>query len=106
VYASGIDFVVFKPHDFMRSRLPLLPNCTGHCGGLQRRNHHFLCTTVIFFQVGQLLATSATDDPANVGIYAIAFYLTTLGIIYVQEAERRIPINYSGRWVMLAVGAM
>eukprot|EP00983_Pelagomonas_calceolata_P091061 1157497-Pelagomonas_calceolata.AAC.6 len=48
-------------------------------------------------QVGNLLATSAADDPANVAIYAVAFYLTTLGIIYVQEAERRIPINYSGR---------
>jgi len=48
--------------------------------------------------VGNLLATSAADDPANVAIYAVAFYLTTLGIIYVQEAERRIPINYSGRY--------
>ncbi|KAF5829197.1 SecY/SEC61-alpha family [Dunaliella salina] len=48
--------------------------------------------------VGNLLATSASDDPANVAIYAVAFYLTTLGIIYVQEAERRIPINYSGRY--------
>jgi preprotein translocase subunit SecY len=53
--------------------------------------------------VGQLLANSATEDPANVAIYGVAFYLTTLGIIYVQEAERRIPINYSSRWVPLSL---
>jgi preprotein translocase subunit SecY len=32
-----------------------------------------------------------------VAIYGVAFFLTTLGIIYVQEAERRIPVNYSSR---------
>ncbi|KAJ9511646.1 pre protein translocase secY subunit [Haematococcus lacustris] len=48
--------------------------------------------------VGALVAASATDDPVNVAIYAAAFFLTTLGIIYVQEAERRIPINYSSRY--------
>lgn len=53
-------------------------------------------------QVGQLVSTSASEDPANLAIYGIAFYLTTLGIIYVQEAERRIPINYSGRWALFA----
>jgi protein transport protein SEC61 subunit alpha len=42
---------------------------------------------------------SSGDDPTNVLIYLSAFFLTTLGIIYVQEAERRIPINYSGRAV-------
>ena len=46
-----------------------------------------------------MLTTSAAEDPGNLAIYGIAFYLTTLGIIYVQEAERRIPINYSGRCV-------
>jgi preprotein translocase subunit SecY len=49
------------------------------------------------------VSTSAADDPANIAIYGIAFYLTTLGIIYVQEAERRIPINYSGRCVCMCV---
>ena len=49
------------------------------------------------------MSTSAADDPANIAIYGIAFYLTTLGIIYVQEAERRIPINYSGRCVCMCV---
>lgn len=47
--------------------------------------------------VGALLAQNANDDPKNVAIYATAFFLTTLGIIYVQEAERRIPVNYSNR---------
>ncbi|GAX74425.1 hypothetical protein CEUSTIGMA_g1874.t1 [Chlamydomonas eustigma] len=48
--------------------------------------------------VGQLVSENTGDDPTNVAIYAIAFFLTTLGIIYVQEAERRIPINYSNRY--------
>ena len=48
--------------------------------------------------VGALLAQNASDDPGNVAVYAAAFFLTTLGIIYVQEAERRIPVNYSGRY--------
>ena len=48
--------------------------------------------------VGALLAQNASDDPGNVAVYAAAFFLTTLGIIYVQEAERRIPINYSSRY--------
>eukprot|EP00955_Chlamydomonas_euryale_P082111 363670-Chlamydomonas_euryale.AAC.23 len=48
--------------------------------------------------VGQLVAQNAGDDPTNVVVYVVAFFLTTLGIIYVQEAERRIPINYSNRY--------
>ncbi len=47
--------------------------------------------------VGQLVAQSNGDDPTNVIVYLVAFALTTLGIIYVQEAERRIPVNYSSR---------
>lgn len=47
--------------------------------------------------VGQLVSQNTTDDPQNVAIFAAAFFLTTLGIIYVQEAERRIPMNYSNR---------
>ncbi|KAG2501670.1 hypothetical protein HYH03_000173 [Edaphochlamys debaryana] len=46
--------------------------------------------------VGQLVAQN--DDPANLAIFFTAFSLTTLGIIYVQEAERRIPVNYSNRY--------
>ncbi|WIA08414.1 hypothetical protein OEZ85_007852 [Tetradesmus obliquus] len=48
--------------------------------------------------VGALLAQNTESNPANVAIYGIAFFLTTLGIIYVQEAERRIPVNYSSRY--------
>eukprot|EP00879_Flechtneria_rotunda_P009479 GHRR01009922.1.p1 GENE.GHRR01009922.1~~GHRR01009922.1.p1 ORF type:complete len:524 (+),score=189.12 GHRR01009922.1:267-1838(+) len=48
--------------------------------------------------VGALLAQNTENDPGNVAIYAAAFFLTTLGIIYVQEAERRIPVNYSSRY--------
>lgn len=49
--------------------------------------------------VGALLAQNTESDPGNIAIYATAFFLTTLGIIYVQEAERRIPVNYSSRYV-------
>jgi preprotein translocase subunit SecY len=49
--------------------------------------------------VGALLAQNTESDPGNIAIYATAFFLTTLGIIYVQEAERRIPVNYSSRCV-------
>ncbi|GFR48827.1 hypothetical protein Agub_g10780 [Astrephomene gubernaculifera] len=48
--------------------------------------------------VGQLMSQSGSEDPANLAIFAGAFALTTLGIIYVQEAERRIPVNYSNRY--------
>lgn len=48
--------------------------------------------------VGALLAQNTESDPGNIAIYAVAFFLTTLGIIYVQEAERRIPVNYSSRY--------
>jgi protein transport protein SEC61 subunit alpha len=51
--------------------------------------------------VGALLASSATEDPANVAIYVAAFMATTMGIIYVQEAERRIPVNYSNRCALV-----
>lgn len=48
--------------------------------------------------MGALLAQNTESNPGNIAIYATAFFLTTLGIIYVQEAERRIPVNYSSRW--------
>lgn len=47
--------------------------------------------------VGATLATSSATDPKNVSVFAIALFLTTLGIVYVQEAERKIPINYASR---------
>ncbi len=38
------------------------------------------------------------QDSANLAIYAASFFLTTLGIVYVQEAERQIPMNYASRY--------
>jgi preprotein translocase SecY subunit len=40
-------------------------------------------------------AGSAPSGTSGVAIYGLAFLLTTVGIIYVQEAERRIPVNYT-----------
>eukprot|EP00873_Tetraselmis_striata_P046423 jgi/Tetstr1/466687/TSEL_001002.t1 len=51
--------------------------------------------------IGAAIQQSAESDSigtANLVTYAIAFTLTTLGIVYVQEAERRIPINYASRF--------
>ena len=48
--------------------------------------------------VGAALTQAASKDSANVAIYAAAFFLTTLGIVYVQEAERKIPMNYASRY--------
>ncbi|KXZ55679.1 hypothetical protein GPECTOR_2g1229 [Gonium pectorale] len=48
--------------------------------------------------IGQLVAQNDSNDPTNVAVFFVAFALTTLGIIYVQEAERRIPVNYSNRY--------
>lgn len=31
-------------------------------------------------------------------IFGAAFFLTTLGVVYVQDAERRIPMNYASRY--------
>lgn len=47
--------------------------------------------------IGQLVAQNGDDNPANIAFFFGAFAATTLGIIYVQEAERRIPVNYSNR---------
>ncbi|GLC70657.1 hypothetical protein PLESTF_001018800 [Pleodorina starrii] len=48
--------------------------------------------------IGQLVAQNGNENPANVAFFFAAFAATTLGIIYVQEAERRIPVNYSNRY--------
>ena len=48
--------------------------------------------------VGAALSQAASKESANVAIYAGAFFLTTLGIVYVQEAERKIPMNYASRY--------
>ena len=41
---------------------------------------------------------AAGENNANLAIYGLAFLLTTLGIVYVQEAERKIPMNYANRY--------
>lgn len=37
-------------------------------------------------------------------VFGLAFFLTTLGVVYVQEAERRIPMNYASRYKAGALG--
>eukprot|EP00891_Asterochloris_glomerata_P001298 jgi/Astpho2/1298/Aster-06174 len=60
---------------------------------------------LIFANIGSALPTSVgaalttgQRSPTNLAIYAAAFLATTLGIVYVQEAERKIPINYANRY--------
>ena len=48
--------------------------------------------------VGAAISQSAQKDSSNILIYALAFFLTTLGVVYVQEAERQIPMNYASRY--------
>ncbi|KAK9834079.1 hypothetical protein WJX81_008587 [Elliptochloris bilobata] len=48
--------------------------------------------------VGAALQQAADKDSSALPIYALAFFLTTLGVVYVQEAERKIPMNYASRY--------
>ena len=48
--------------------------------------------------MGAALTQAAQRDTTNLGIYAAAFLATTLGIVYVQDAERQIPITYASRY--------
>ncbi len=48
--------------------------------------------------VGAAFAQASARSDANVAVYAGAFFLTTLGIVYVQEAERQIPMAYASRY--------
>ncbi len=49
--------------------------------------------------VGQALTMAADQgDNASLVVYFAAVFLTTMGIVYVQEAERKIPINYASRY--------
>eukprot|EP00240_Pyramimonas_obovata_P000501 CAMPEP_0118933264 /NCGR_PEP_ID=MMETSP1169-20130426/11854_1 /TAXON_ID=36882 /ORGANISM="Pyramimonas obovata, Strain CCMP722" /LENGTH=541 /DNA_ID=CAMNT_0006876003 /DNA_START=92 /DNA_END=1717 /DNA_ORIENTATION=- len=47
--------------------------------------------------VGQTLQNSEGNEGA-LGLFFVAFVLITMGIVYVQEAERKIPINYASRY--------
>lgn len=48
--------------------------------------------------VGAALTQAAEKDSSVLGIYALSWFLTTLGIVYVQDAERQIPITYASRY--------
>ncbi|KAL4427972.1 hypothetical protein ABPG75_002061 [Micractinium tetrahymenae] len=48
--------------------------------------------------VGAALTQAADKDGSVLGVYALAWLLTTLGIVYVQDAERQIPITYASRY--------
>ena len=48
--------------------------------------------------VGAALTQAADKDTSTLGVYALAWFLTTLGIVYVQDAERQIPITYASRY--------
>jgi len=48
--------------------------------------------------IGAAFTQASTSQEANLSIYATAFMLTTLGIVYVQDAERQIPMTYASRY--------
>lgn len=49
--------------------------------------------------VGAAITQAADKDGAtSLGLYALSFLITTLGVVYVQEAERKIPMNYASRY--------
>jgi len=48
--------------------------------------------------VGAAFSQAANTNQANLAIYGLAFFLTTLGIVYVQDAERQIPMAYASRY--------
>lgn len=48
--------------------------------------------------VGAAFTAASSNQNANLAVYGFAFFLTTLGIVYVQEAERQIPMTYASRY--------
>mmetsp|Transcript_4805 Transcript_4805/g.17257 ORF Transcript_4805/g.17257 Transcript_4805/m.17257 type:complete len:517 (-) Transcript_4805:1097-2647(-) len=48
--------------------------------------------------VSQLLAQGGEGNNGAALVYAMSFLFTCAGIVYVQEAERKIPINYAQRY--------
>ena len=48
--------------------------------------------------MGAALTAAAGRDSSVLGVYGLFFFLTTLGIVYVQDAERQIPITYASRY--------
>jgi len=49
--------------------------------------------------IGQTLeVVDQTNNQAGLTLFGLAFLFVTMGIVYVQEAERKIPINYASRY--------
>lgn len=48
--------------------------------------------------VGAAFTQASGSDSSNLAVYATAVFLTTLGIVYVQDAERQIPMTYASRY--------
>jgi preprotein translocase SecY subunit len=48
--------------------------------------------------LGSSIQYSLLEDPRSSLIFFSFFLITILGIVYVQEAERKIPINYANRY--------
>jgi len=49
--------------------------------------------------IGETLTVAeATGNQGGLALFAAAFIAITMGIVYVQEAERKIPINYASRY--------
>jgi protein transport protein SEC61 subunit alpha len=48
--------------------------------------------------IGAAVTQAAEQDQSNLAVYAAAFFATALGVVYVQEAERKIPMNYASRY--------
>lgn len=48
--------------------------------------------------LGQTFEQAQTQGEASIFGFVAAFVISTLGIVYVQEAERKIPINYASRY--------
>ena len=48
--------------------------------------------------LSQTFEQAQTQGDASIFGFVFAFVISTLGIVYVQEAERKIPINYASRY--------
>eukprot|EP00887_Chlorella_sp_A99_P001898 scaffold18.g1898.t1 len=56
-------------------------------------------SVLIFANIASALPSSAAGrDSANLAVYAASLFATTLGIVYVQDAERQIPMTYASRY--------
>jgi preprotein translocase SecY subunit len=56
--------------------------------------------------LGATLQQSMGNDPRNTVIFLTTFLVTVLGIVYVQEAERKIPINYASMYSSTPTGTI